>query len=116
MEVLLLKPSVGSRHGSVRRRRSKSSEHAQTLRREREAEVLFLLQHFRAELLLEVLPHSPRHRHDANSKDIGVYLPERRAICNPDVFFISRVRDKVSRKRVGDDALVSLPLVRVMDR
>ena len=25
------------------------------------------------------LPQSPRHRHDANSKDIGVYLPERRA-------------------------------------
>ena len=42
MDVLLLKPSVGSRHGSVRRRRSKSSEHAQTLRREREAEVLIL--------------------------------------------------------------------------
>ena len=45
----------------------------------------------------------PRHRHDANSKDIGVYLPERRAICSPGVFFISRVRDKASRKRVGDD-------------
>ena len=48
---------------------------------------------------------SPRHRHDANSKDIGVYLPERRAICSPVIFFISRVRDKVSRKRVGDDYL-----------
>ena len=43
MEVLLLKPSVGSRHGSVRRRRSKSSEHAQTLRREQGAEVLILM-------------------------------------------------------------------------
>ena len=56
---------------------------------------------------------APRHRHDANSKDIGVYLPERRAICSPDVFFISRVRDKASRKRVGADGLfvIAIPSI-----